>query len=969
VEEQEKPKKIKKILKKQYVLGFAAFLCCLVVIGGLNKPHFSPFSATVELKNPTSVAVSEDGGVLVDTENRRMLIYSDENIVSAIMETSLSGSVIDKVEKVTISDGYIYVIGSSHYNQGIYLSSESAEVYDLKGNHVKTLTSRLYGEDEYINNPTFKNITVDNGKVYIACADGKEVSVISLGETEEIIGTWSIPEQVFTAAYTPDQNILVVVGMSKNGYSVDISSKEISNMDLAGLISIYLEMNGLDSSEFDLEELEGYCCVPTIALDSSGVSHYLVFTNSVSGESVVYTNDGQNISFFSESTYSAGLFLYNLLFYIALTLLACGAAVALVWLFVKKISSRGRIVTVIIGGIILTSVFYTMQMRLSSEDGYKWYLISQTKQAGYILTNDLGDKLKDLQQEGIQEYCSNPENQDTIQKVYDSLKAISDSNGVEYSTLISIFILDENGQPYTFVNSRNNRLPGQLVYFSEDVQDLLNGIGKNEICLYDSPYETLMYSYDYIYNSEGEKVGIVSVAAYLGNLNYLQSQKAINLSVTLTALMIGIYTAVSAFRTFVNDFKRRKKRDKNDIDGRTVDMAGIMVFVTCLVQSLDSVVIVYVSESLCVGVDPALQAVLVALPLAAVTFGMLIGNLIAEVFIRKLGERLSAVTCSVVTLLSMLCCVFAIEQSNIFVFIIAKLVMSIFMDGVMYIQLDTMPFKSKDDEARQSALNSVIKSSAAASIISMLLTGFISEFLSYSMVYLIGAIMSAIVLVISVLVFRNTNNRQEKQVKKEKRCDSVKYWSIFLKKPMLMFLIFYIVPTMLVGGYKSYLFPLYSSGAGISALLLSNISVFVTALCYITNDQLHSFSQKHNQKVMLIVPKMVLCFGLICFFISPNIYWAIIMLFVVEIIHRMTLVGYKMYIAKVADSNKLDSKRVQSNFYTVNTVLYGFQSPILSSIVGLGMNLACSVVGIIAGALFTVFAFFIRKQPVDKSDS
>ena len=101
---------------------------------------------------------------------------------------------------------------------------------------------------------------------------------------------------------------------------------------------------------------------------------------------------------------------------------------------------------------------------------------------------------------------------------------------------------------------------------------------------------------------------------------------------------------------------------------------------------------------------------------------------------------------------------------------------------------------------------------------------------------------------------------------------------------------------------------------------------------------------------------------MLCFVLSPNIYWAIAMLFAYLITERFPQIHRKMYVSKTAGSFGLDAETVQSNYYTVETGLYAIQPTVLSAFVTLGMNLACSAAGTFCGFLFSIFAKYNNKR-------
>jgi len=944
------------------ILACVTLVCCLLIIGGINKPHVSPLRLTLEAKYPISAAYNEHGCAVLDNQDKRILVLTPDMKLKTIIDASLSGSPIDRFSFVTMYGDKIYAIGSCCFNKGLYVSSEVVVEYDLKGRVTRTVFSKEYADYELINNPRFAHITVFNDRMYLVTKEGCEISLLSIDGTAKKLGTWTLPEPVYSAAYLPESGECMVTGLSQNGYYIDCNTNTVTQESDADHAKEILEWFGIEEDEASCEALENCYWIPSTVINSDGIAEYHSLVDPEGNAVTVLSNDTNAQYELSKIPYSAMFLLKNLSFWLALVIVGAEVAAVIVWLLFKKLTVGAKIVIAVIGAVVLTSLFYTMQMTKASEAAYSDILVSQTKQMSFILSNDYGDYFKSVCEKGISDYCGDPDNQKDISKLRAVLKTLCDANGADMSCFVCCYLSDGE-QLWLLTESTGTSLTGEPVFLSEEAKDSL-AKSAHEVIASESFEDEFVYDYDGLYSSDGSPLGILCVSGLRGSLNYMQSQTAVELSVTLLVLIVGIYMAISVVRFFSTDLRRRSLRDRSDTFGRSMDLMQLYSFIGSILFGLDSVIVVYVARSLCAGADGASYAMLVAIPVAAQSLGQAMGRPMAVPLSRRFGDRAAAVFGSAMTVIAMLICFMAVKLNSIYLYSAGKFFVGVFIPGMMYVLIDALPYHSNDEGSRKSAINSMVEGGMAASVLSALAGGYISQYLSYGAIYLLGVLIAVAFLVISALIFPKNGFSAKSSATKT---PMLKTWTVFLKGPILIYLLLYVLPGVLVDGYKAYLFPMFSAGAGISVLLLSKLTVFVQAFTYMLKGSLRKLSEKSDPDTIMIAPMLIVCFGFLCFYISPNIYWAIVMLFVYEIMSVLTMASSRLYLVKRVESYNIDLKRVLPHFYSVQSAINAVQSPVLSAVVPLGINFAGSVVGAVCGAMYTVFALYRRRDRKKKS--
>ena len=884
---QNKLKSNKKLIKALVILFV---LSMLVVISGINKPHLSPFKISLETDSiVASNFEDEDHGLIVDSLSKRLLILNSNQELIRVIDFTASGSYIEKATDALICNDKLYIIGTTSFNSGEYISAEKFIELDLKGNVKQVIAQKQYSETDYITSASYKDISYGDNCLYVTEANENECSLYRYDPDNyesELIAEFTTDGQIYGALYVPESDTVEAITLLQDRYSYDVNS-------------------GCLSSEY------------------SYVSEF-----DVQGDDMTIR-------------YSVWLAVYNIIFWICLVYFAAVVLFGLYMLLVKKLGKKGRISIAIIILLLLTAAFYTRSSYQTIDNQYRERLRTQSIQ----LSNMIGSQYDEFE---INDY----------EPIRAALKEFCEANGTDFSVYARLYI-NKDSKYYTFATSDDRRLSG--VEVDDETLNKLESLKSSgqDFFSYSAKFDTKLFAFEYVVNDAGDTIAIVEVCCSEYMLKKDHWNYAINLFINLLAICIAIFVSISAFKALYNDGKLFRKLSKNKDPGRGFVLNGYFQFIFKLMTSMDLAIQVYVAQSLCTGYSEAEQALMIAIPTSAFSVGLWIGTLLCPILVNKFGNRASSVLGCIGSIASYGASILSLLNGSIVLYSISKLLAGIFAQGVLFIVGDSITFMIKDSGERSQAITSAQQSTSAATIIATLAGGYIAQYLSYSTIYLVSGIFAIILLAISLLIFSKSSEINRTAASKTKTAAS---WKLFLKPVMLMYILCFMLPKLLIGGYNTYLFPLYSSTAGISAVLLSNLSAFSRTFSYLINVPLNKFVSRYDSTKSSVVVALIICASFVAFILSPNIWWAIIVTFIGAALNTIVTKGNKVYIADRAEEFGLEPSKVRSNSIIIEDGIGIFKTPILSTVVSLGYNFACVALGAVCGVLFGIFGLYNKKR-------
>lgn len=672
-------------------------------------------------------------------------------------------------------------------------------------------------------------------------------------------------------------------------------------------------------------------------------------------------------------TYSGWFFIKNLLYWLSILVIAIFILALIRDFFRHKVYGRYKNKLLLCFAVLLTVGFYSFHTYKIIYDFYKAMVSTAADQIGAFFENvylndidtiiDSGDIYGSIDEE--------VKSQDIIEK-QQIFKDYFNANDSDYNYYATIYILDpDNDQNspfadgnvmYSYLDSRGVFKSGQKIVLNSGMISSFVKDDDNEIYFFNSGVDSSMFAYSIIKNAEGKSVALVRVDSLISNIMYNETEVIGNTLFDVSAILILIYVLYILFGRYSEDIRRLIKRDRSDRTGRILDMSGIYVFFYIIAGSIDSAIVVYVAKSLCEGLTSSQIAAMAAVPIAAKNTGMLIAFFISGPLLKKLGERKMGIIGSILGFAGMLLMALAIKVNNIYLLDAGKLIQGIFGSGLLYVIADTMPLNAENDEQKKKAINYSQMSIVGAGILAALIGGYISEYAGYEFLYIAGSFAYVILLFLTVFTFGRKSFSTDVRVRKTANNGMLENWTVFLKKPLLTMMIFYLLPYILLYGYTGYIFPLYTAEAGISVLLISNISVYGKLFTFIHDEVIEKYTRKMDVLSVMLIPTALFSAGLMYFMVTSSVLWAIILYFAISLVVRMEGVGIKLFVTGMAERYNCDVKSVLFNGYTIESVIFIIQSPILSAFMAIGTNAGTALTGLVCFVMIIISGLFQKKK-------
>lgn len=961
--------------KKISLVKTFLFILALVSLGfvlfGLNKPHIKPIAKSAELITPSAIGKTDTGYVVCDTLSTRLLFLNEDFEVYKISSLLSAGSPIDKVNNVIIAGNHIYALGSMSVNNGLYLKSESVVEYSSSGSYERTLYSADYPDDVYVTKNQFLDLIIYEGSLYLLKCDDNTISSVNLDSGEEIISA-PINHSVIEANFTTSPKLIAICNVANQLTWIDYADCTEKPVNYSLLFDI--PENGSDHTISESENAfyaayrsgewnfkhgvinwDGDTPVESYIIDQS--SHNISHTTSDNFEGEMITAVSFSLSYFFS----------HYLFWLSVLYLGSFVLYFLIKLLIKKAfwKSGSYMIIMLLVSLAIT-FFFTTNNKNQLKEECERDLFVQCLQTALNIEKNESDFLDFLHVVPGKEELTEDEIYQ-IDHMTDYLKEITIINGKEMAFFASIYYpsegvsqIDDNDSISLLYccDSLDSEPRGtQNTYFSTSLTNTVNAGNDCYFFEYITKDKASLSCYHPLHLSTGEIVGFLEIGCDRQNLLNVQNNIALNMVLTLMCIFIVIYVSFKTYLAFKSDLKDYIMRKKEKAPGAQSSLSGIFYFTINIIFSLDSVILVFVTKELCGDMEPAKMAAMTAIPLTAYNLGQWLGTIVSPFFFKRISEKLIAIISCIFSIGAMFMMVMSLGLHSIILFSAAKLITGIFLSGILFILGKRLPLSAPTKELQEKSLHSNYISSISASVIGMLAGGYLSQYLSYSSIYIFAAILVGLLLFIAIFAFPKKENAAVTETAAVKSSP----WRVFTDPQMYIFIIFYALPVELLGGYRSYLFPLYSAGAGLSSILLSNINVFSKTIAFLANNSVRKFVKSHDSIKLMYGANLGICAALICFLLSPNIWWAIITLFIISILGGFTSVGSGMYLSGIAERNGSTGKEVFPCYQIVGSGISSAKSAILSVFLKLGNNLACAGVGTACGSLLVVFAICAEK--------
>ncbi|MDO5329130.1 MAG: MFS transporter [Coriobacteriia bacterium] len=898
-----------------YIINAVLIVASLaLVLSSIGKEFPLPYKLSDAWQDPTLVA-KDDKTVVVDKFSRRINVLDNEGKI--IAQNSVSGTDFD-VERITavcINGDDIYIAGLNWSRDGTSVESEKIIKCNIYGENqavVFDVGDKLKDGTWHITQLKYKN------NLQFTLRDNYNVSTYKIenGETK-LIDRTQIDTYVYDATYSENLHRYAITSYYGDLYS---GNQLIKKQVHASNMSIDDQGNILFGNVSDLTVSD---------LAGKVYENALLDCNS----NIVNIGEGADFSWFYSLKIIAKFAAFVYLCIVALFLI-----VRLIKHERKQVR-KGRLglatagLSIIIA-IILVSAYFT----------------------GFIHDNAYSSAFTDLQINA--NLCA-----DNV----DGDKIVSNSEKSGKNIFYSIFSYDDLSKEFTLTDSSSKFYQYGSKVDSDSyqaLQDIYNNHDTQGIASDDNGY--------FIYAGAPFNGGVVVFCAYTSYIDANYMVDVFRIIMILIVICLLIFACIVEANNLGDVVRRYRKQLAKKSDIAYVNLVRPMSLFLASAMGADSVLAVLIARDL---LGDVASDFMTALPITLAALGLMLGIMLFMKLERKFTAKSIFVVFSIMLILSYVATAYACVVCSFEAFATTKLI-SGFSAGVLRAELYSMAAKEKNEKKRYPLTQSIGRAAMPAQVIATLICGYLANVTDYYSIYVFAGLASLIFVVMGLIFipkgsyflgFIETENTTVKLKSNVRKLSFGQILKWLISPRMLVLIFFVIVPYAAVKGYKSYLFPLYSSSVGMDKLTISVIFALATMVTYIVIHPISELNGKLENRQKIINGLLALGFIFVLFLANSRIEWAIVVMFLSMIAGRTFGTPFRMLWMRMAEYNGHDVGQLQPVMYLIEEACNALQVVFFSIMLILGSGQACFVFGIFCLVSAIIFAAVSYNSPMHDS--
>lgn len=931
--------------KSLLIISFVfLFISLAVVLSSIGKEYVSPFEFEAAWDNPNIIVKENNKDLkLVSDRYAKRLSVVEDGMVIAQNFISNNAMPVDNLLHARVYDNSFYIHGS-------VLDDSCSTILDEKIIHC----SHLAEYKETIFSLSQLNIDLDRSQVhicdfsiddnddlYLTIKDEQNILVYKIefdyrgNFTSSIIANHKLDLNVYNAYYVVDEQKIVVNDYVDNTYQIDLNSNNVSE--------------GADFS---------------------------------------YSPSQINTTIDSSSKYNVIYYLRNLIKWITLLYIFI-FIVVLVLMFVKTqwsqlkkgLIKKSFLVLCVFVTIIVISLFYNNIIY----NQMKETACSDLETMADICVNDVDVHAVDnaesvLNNDNLSEeaYIDNviSISQD-LRKTADKIqKSVINSNkGISYYLYLNDYA---NDVFVPFADGKNNM---QIAYnvdlYDTSVSNEVKNQGYSSGELEDYLGKYLYYAKAF-YNSSGQLRGCYLFSLYTKAIDAAFYNNVGILTFFLIAISLILYALIREAENIYGQIVKfiNKKKQKNKLS--YLQLIRPLSFFLSLAIGADTAIAVLISKELFEislikeQIDSlGLADLFISLPIVVAGLSLVLGIVLFSKLELKFTSRSIFRWGSILLIFSFIFMVFAISQSSFVLFTISKFFSGLLI-GILRAELYSFAILEKDEKSRHPLVSSIGRTGMPASVISAIICGWSATTFGNQSIYVFAVLSIVLYYIVGSFIIprgvyfikQNKNKSSVKSTVKQLSSLGIVKW--LLSPQILVLILFVMVPYTTAGGYKSYLFPLYTQEIGFDKTQISILFSLATALAFIL---VHPFSTIYNNfdnRNRIIIGLSMLGFIYVLFMFNRRVEWAVVVMVLTLVSQRVFGTSFRMSWVRHCEYHNIDRSQLQPVMYFIEELLKAMQVVFFAIFFILGGNFACVVFGIFCFIGVIIFTLVSHNSPLRK---
>lgn len=982
-----------KLKNREIPLKRIVFLASIIIavifsIQVLGKQIIITFHSYLPLENPSFSCLSDSmESVIIDRSRTRLVFLSRNGRVSNII--SLDNSTPLSVANGVETDGeYFYVFGSKYARNTNRIQADRIVRYSMNGQHNAVLYE-FNRENDPSNLCMISELDVCDGEVCLTlyeAGEGKDSYHASVAKIDADPKTDDAPETILTgsvqkpfcAAFEPSENALYSADYYGALYRETENGSERLKITDGRMARYFIPLPGGQIAWSDpkswnvLLDHEIICDrAVTGAMNYSG--NLINMSDSDSGVLLTYHTGTGTLTQVENPRFTLRFGLLAFLRAMSVTYLAG----LLLLSFAKALIAAKRegntellkktgFAAASVAASLLISGFYIARIG----DIYLTSLTDELKTACsfFAKTADMrpADAILEYSRQQLSEDSENAEEPAEAKEYADYYRSYVESAGADGKSLFLNVYRKEGNLLRSVYSSDHDMQIGESIFYDEVVK-YKNHKEFRGYAVSAFLGETVLNTMDFVTDDSGEVVGCIEVGCDYDNYMNKTRTDIFEMTMVLLTIFTGIFIIYIEGTKLVSGLRERKVRICGGNLCPEISVIRSLRFFTELVTQMDTVILVLITKEMLTesGFSADKITMLIALPAFAVGIGFTTGRILYNLLVSRFEIKKLCISSAFIMLIAFSGLAFALLKKNFVLFILLKFVVSA-ADNITFAAVYAMPYRTESESERFAASRESSMGSVSSSILGAMLGGLISDKFGNIALYVANAA-AVIPLILMLFAAMPEHCFYVSRDPGEKTVHGLKNFVSFLMKPaILSFVIFLLAPSIIATGYKSYIFPLYSSALDLPKLYVTNFYVFARVLMMLVNKPVSESTKNIERWKLSIAGLTVMGITYACFALNSTIVWAVIMLFMMPMLDKIITNAKTVIWPRQAQAEHLNVVQLSGYMGIFENVLFSMKEAVLSCFLLLGNIGACIALGVFCLACAVLFALTTRKSALSR---
>jgi len=995
-------------------IGFVAItiLMLIVFFVSIGSNVRKPWPLALELESLSTVCATEESIALIDDRKTRLSIVDSNGEIANIVNVSSNKTSGEEFNIVYTNGENMYYSVSVGDTDTAYLASERVYSSKLYGGSKTLLYEQTYTAADTLISPTFNQIFEYNDDVLLlrVTTQGDALELISLVQGNGVIATKQLPEYIAEIRFIEfdfsRHNVAIIDNLGKlyvatmQAEDAKNESSDFEQITVDGTMAFADCTWGSDGYLYCIDALAQTLVridpQTEIAQSYPDKSGYATISSSsdksfiLGGLSDSY--DIFRVEDFAQSTalqpfesitsipFSLALSATIVAFWIALIYLVVCIVVILVRI-ILNMRKNGQINELVRGVLVAgcalllvgVTAFFFNQFYAFTEKTRHDTVAALCQTTATQIENAIKNKEAQLENGNA-----------LINLSFEELQNLLGKNAQEQC----VSFADNNiGLNVTFAAWSDQKMMGVIVDAQRyDANTIVAGnvpgdkpsikslasqaAGTTVQSRWQGDLYDFLLAYHGIENSAGDVVGFVLYSCNVADLTESYTSICVDLVMTLLAALGAIVLVLLEGKGFVEAFRLRRQEKARQGGMPEIWSMRPLVFFILMASCFDASLNVLITQDMLVAMGVENTELLVGIPVAAMTFGGFLGNLLFGFLSEKMDGRKMFALSMLVACICLIASYFTVAANAFWLFCLTK-----FFTGISLYCASSlayaMPLCTNDETARTKLFQDSTMAALSGSALGGLICGYAVQYLGNSWIYAVNAIPVFIGLIVGLKMLpaglsfaskdRGSANAGASETSKQKSRAMLR---AFLSPSLLSLLICITFPLLLTNGYKSIFFPLFMADGGISKTNINNLVVLSNIAIFVLSPQITRATKNYDQWIVVIAATLFSGVVMAWFMINSTFVWSILALVLLGASSKICIPGRKLLLPREARHRGLSETKTNNTFGVLESLVDTFRSPVLSSLTALGQSLACLVVGAFCVAGASIFALVTARAPI-----